>query len=139
LHPCVDQKISYKPRTEINLTHDQLLDFLRNVINKPKHLEIEDEVEYTGTWLSGTLDEAVDKYNAMIAANNAEVRAAAAAADAAAANNANVQANYGGKHRGHSHKRSGKSGDKRSGKSGHKRSGHKGRKSHTKKSCRRRH
>jgi len=146
-----------QPHTEIKLTHDQLLEFLRNVINKPKHLEIEDEVEYTGTWLSGTLDEARVKYRAMIAANNAEVRDAAAAADAA--NNADVQADYGGKHRGHSHKRSGKRSHKRSGKrshkrsgkrshkrshkrsgkSGNKRSGHKGRNSHTNKSSRRRH
>jgi len=59
----------------IELSHDQVLAFLRNVVNMPRHLEL--DAEYDGTWLSGTLEEATRKYNAMIEANNAAVRNAA--------------------------------------------------------------
>ena len=93
----------------INLSHEQVLAFLKNVINKKTFLEV-DDTEYDGSWLSGTEEEATRKYNAYIEASNAEVRAAAGPAE-------------GGKR----HKRS-----------GHKRSGHKKRKSQKKRSGKKR-
>ena len=110
----------------IELTHDQVLAFLMNVVNTTRTLELDGDAEYDGTWLSGTLEEATRKYNVMIEANNAAARNAAGPAE-------------GGKHRHHkkrkSHKRSGKkrSGKKRSGKS------HKRRKSHKRSGKSRRH
>ena len=96
----------------IELTHDQVLAFLRNVVNTTRTLELDRDAEYDGTWLSGTQDEATRKYNAMLTASTAAAQNAAGPAE-------------GGKRRHHkkrkSHKRSGKS-HKRSGKS-HKRSG----------------
>jgi hypothetical protein len=61
----------------IELSHDQVLEFLKNVVNMPRHLELDGDAEYDGTWLSGTLEEATRKYNVMIAANNAAVQNAA--------------------------------------------------------------
>lgn len=100
----------------IDLSHDQVLAFLMNVINKTRHLEIDRDAEYDGTWLSGTLDEATRKYNAMIEANNAEARAAAGPPPDPPA-----PAEGGQRHKRSGHKRS-----------GHKRSGHKKRKSQNK-------
>jgi len=123
----------------IELSHDQVLAFLRNVVNMPRHLELDEDAEYDGTWLSGTLEEATRKYNAMIEANNAAVRNAAgplppppppppavdavAAGPAVDADGAAEGAAEGGKRR---HRKKRKSQKKRSGKrrKSHKR-GHK--------------
>jgi hypothetical protein len=111
----------------INLSHDQVLAFLRNVINKKTFLELDDDTEYEGSWLSGTEEDATRKYNAYIEASNVAVRAALppevqeelAQLDAARALH---PAEGGKRHKRKSHKKR-KSQKKRSGKKrGHKKS-----------------
>ena len=108
----------------INLSHVQVLAFLRNVINKKTFLELDDDdgTEYEGSWLSGTEEEALGKYNAYIEASNAEIRAALPPAGPPAG-----PAEGGKRHKRSGHKRS-----------GHKRKSHKKRKSQKKRSGKKR-